>query len=261
MKIQKRRSRPTDTSRDGDRHLSARSPGLASALDDLRDRSVNYDADAAPPHVHQGWHHDRCAIELGREAPGEPAPGGLAETAVVLVDGYEFTNPHLLRAVYRAGPTLVGRDMLLEGRFLRMRFLLGVRVTEQHDEVRDGPRGAERAVGWSYQTLQGHLEQGLLTYEVVKELETGLVTFSITAYSRRAPVPNPVLRWGFGLFGRANQLRFYRHALRRLRVLAHQPMPPLPSPARPVTELAQAPTGAPPGRHEWLTVTFRDPGR
>lgn len=233
---------------------------LAGPLDGLRALPVNYDESAAPPHVTSGWHHDHVTVELGREAPGPTQPGGLAETAHALVDRYEFSNPHQLRAVYRPTSDLLGRDMLLEGRFLRLRFLFGVRITEQHDEVRDGPHGPERAVGWAYQTLAGHLEQGRLTYEVVKELDTGLVTFSIIAYSRRAPVPNPLLRWGFHLFGRANQRHFYRHALRRLRALVHQPLPPARS--QPDADgLQHAPSGSAPGRAESLTLTSHNPGR
>lgn len=231
---------------------------MSAALDDLRGRSVNYDETAAPPAVTDGWHQDRHTIELGREQPGEPEPDGIVHRARALVDGYEFTDPHLLRAVYRRGPEVVGRDMLLEGRFLRLRFLLGVRITESHDERRPGPRGPERVVGWSYQTLDGHLEQGRLTYEVVKEIDTGRVTFVIDAYSRRAPIANPVLRLGFTVFGRANQLRFYRYVTRRLVALVADPVPD----AAPAEDgLVRAPTGAPPGRAEAWTLVFPHPGR
>ncbi len=231
-----------------------RDSAVSPVLDDLRHRAVNYDE----RDVTDAWHHDHLTIELGREAPGEPVPDGPARRAHALVDGYEFTNPHLLRAVFRAGPELVGRDMLLEGRFLRLRFLIGVRVTESHDELREGPHGPERAVGWSYQTLEGHLEQGKLTYEVVKEIATGRVTFSIIAYSRRAPIANPVLRLGFVAFGRANQLRFYRYVTKRLHALVASP-PPRAAPAG--DGLVHAPTGAPPGRAEAWTLVFVHPGR
>src|SRR3712207_7370963 len=50
---------------------------------------------------------------------------------------------------------LVGRNMLLEGRFLFLRFLLGVRIVAAHDELVDGPNGPERRIGWSYATLDG----------------------------------------------------------------------------------------------------------
>ena len=196
-------------------------------------------------------------LELGREAPGEPEPGGLLETAGALVNSYEFSDPAILRAAFRCTGDLVGRDMLLEGRFLVLRFLLGVRVTAQHDEVRDGRCGPERVMGWSYQTLRGHLEQGRLTYELAKELETGRVEFRIVGYSRRAPIRNPVLRLGFQLFGRHTQLRVYRQALARLRALLQAPpAPPKPGP----DGLVRAPSGVEPGHFETFTLRFAHPG-
>ena len=88
--------------------------------------------------------------------------------------------------------------MLLEGRFCGLRFYLGVRVTGVIDETRDGDGGPERVWGWCYQTLQGHLEQGRLSYEVIKNQGTGQVTFHIAGYSRPASIPNPLVRWGSG---------------------------------------------------------------
>ena len=121
--------------------------------------------------------------------------------------------------------------MLLEGRFFGLRFYLGVRVTGLIDETTD----AERAWGWSYQTLQGHLEQGRLSYEVIKNLATGRVLFRVSGYSRMAPIPSPVVRWGFRLFGRWTQQRFYLAVQRRLRrlVVGAQRGAPLPTPGRP----------------------------
>jgi uncharacterized protein (UPF0548 family) len=235
-----------------------RGPALADAVAALSDLPVNYDEAAAPPAVTAGWHRDLRVLELGREAPGEPEPGGLLETAAALVNDYEFSDPSILRAAFRYPGDLVGRDMLLEGRFLVLRFLLGVRITAEHDEVRDGPHGSERVIGWSYQTLRGHLEQGRLAYELAKELETGRVEFRIVAYSRQAPIRNPVLRLGFRLFGRRTQLRFYRLALARLRGLVDAP----PAPRRPGPDgLVRAPSGVEPGRFEAFTLRFAHPGR
>jgi uncharacterized protein (UPF0548 family) len=232
---------------------------LAAAVGDLRHRPVNYDDQQAPPFVVDGWHQDRRVVVLGREAPGEPEPGGVVETAGALVNSYEFSDPAILRAAFHYPGNLVGRDMLLEGRFLVLRFLIGVRITTEHNEVRAGANGPERVIGWSYQTLRGHLEQGRLTYEVAKELETGRVEFRIIAYSRRAPIPNPVLRMGFRLFGRRTQLQFYRHALVRLHRLmqAAPPGPPAPGP----DGIVRAPSGAGVGRFESWTVPFAHPGR
>jgi uncharacterized protein (UPF0548 family) len=231
---------------------------LANAVAELGERPVNYDEAQAPPFVVDGWHRDRRVIELGREEPGEPERGGLFETAGALVNTYEFSDPRVLRAAFRYPGDLLGRDMLLEGRFLVLRFLMGVRITAQHDELRDGPDGPERVVGWSYQTLRGHLEQGRLTYEVAKDPATGRVEFRIIAHSRRAPIRNPVLRLGFRVFGRRIQLRFHRHAMARLlRLLADPPAPPQPG----SDGIVRAPSGLEPGRFEAFTLRFPHPGR
>lgn len=230
---------------------------VPAAVDGLASRRINYDDRLAPPHVTDGWHQDRWTLALGRESPGEPEPGGPARTAEDLVHDYEFTDPSILRAAFRHPSDLVGRDMLLEGRFLRFRFLLGVRVTEKFDELRSGPGGPERVVGWSYQTLDGHLEQGRLTYEIAKDLTSGEVEFRIDAYSRQAPIRNPLFRLGFRLFGRRTQKRFYRAALSRLRGRITDPPPrPRPDP----DGLVHVPTGTVNGRFERFTVRVLHPG-
>ena len=118
--------------------------------------------------------------------------------------------------------------MLLEGRFLFLRFLLGVRIVAAHDELVDGPNGPERLIGWSYATLDGHLEQGKLRYEIAKEIDTGRVEFRIIAYSRWSPIANRLVWAGFNLMGRRTQLTWYHHAMTRLRRLLDDP-PPTPS--------------------------------
>lgn len=230
---------------------------VAAVVDELRTRGINYDERLAPPHVTDGWHQDRLVVGLGREAPGEPVEDGIVTRANDLVNDYEFTDPSILRAVYRAPGDLVGRDILLEGRFLLLRFLLGVRITAEIDERREGPDGPERVVGWTYQTLDGHLEQGMLTYEIAKDLTTGEVEFRIDAYSRQGPIRNPLYRLGFRLFGRWTQVRFYRAALTRLgERIRHPPEHPEPD----EDGLVHVPTGTRPGRSEWLTIRILHPG-
>jgi hypothetical protein len=70
--------------------------------------------------------------------------------------------------------------------------------------------------GWSYRTLEHHLERGRLVYEVVKNTTTGKVEFVITGVSSRADIRNPVIALGFGVFGRFTQRRFYRVISHRL---------------------------------------------
>ncbi|WP_226370269.1 DUF1990 family protein [Pseudonocardia oceani] len=242
------------------RRVSLRPRGLDTAreLDLLADLPLNFDPAQAPPHHRRGWHEDQRCTPVGVEAPGAFQPGGAAETAVRLIEAYDFSDPSLLRAAFRPDVPLLGRDMLLQGSFLFLRFLLGVRVNEVLDETREGPRGPERAVGWSYRTLRGHLEQGELRYEVVKELDTGRVAFRIRAHSRRAPIPNPWLRLGWRLFGRRRQLRFYRRAIERLPALVREPPPPLPPGP---DGLVRAPAGAGPADTRGVVVHVRRGGR
>jgi uncharacterized protein (UPF0548 family) len=182
--------------------------------------------------------------------------------ACQLVREYEFADPRILRAVYRGHGELLGRDMLLEGRFAALRFYLGVRVTEVIDEKRDENGVQEQVWGWSYQTLEGHLEQGRLRYEVIKDLSTGSVIFRVSGYSRRAPITSPVVRWGFLIFGRWTQQRFYRNVLARMGALAgaaHRGRP-LPEPVVRSDGLVVAPSGVSPHPLGRLAVTWRHPG-
>ena len=236
----------------------------AAALADLCHREVNYDPARAPddgrPEGH--WHVDSGATLIGREPPGDPVPDGPWETARRLVSEYEFADARILRGVYRSDGELLGRDMLLEGRFLFLRFYLGVRVTGVIDGTRDTDHGPERVWGWHYQTLQGHLEQGRLSYEVIKNLATGQVAFRVTGYSRPSQIPNPLIRLGFGVFGRWIQQRYYRAVQRRLYELvqAAQRGEPLPTPAEGRTGLILAPTGARPSFAERLAPRWVHPG-
>jgi uncharacterized protein (UPF0548 family) len=224
-----------------------RSVDETTALDGLRHRGINYDPARAPqdgrPDGH--WHVDSGDIVLGREAAGEPVPGGIWEMGCVLVRQYEFADPRILRAAYRDGE-LEGRDMLLEGRFYGLRFYLGVRVTRVIDETRDTGGGPQRVWGWSYQTLDGHLEQGRLNYEVIKNMVTGRVIFRVSGYSRMAPIPNLFIHLGFLLFGRWTQRRFYLAIQRRVRnlVQAAQRGEPLPEPAVRADGIVLAPSDA-----------------
>jgi uncharacterized protein (UPF0548 family) len=188
--------------------------------DELHDRRVNFDPmsfdeAAADP----GWQADRKHTDLPAEAPGPAAPGGPFEVARALLYSYEVADPALVRAVYDAEAPFDGRDMLLVGRFYGLRFPMGVRV----GGVVDGPGeldGMEvQRFAWHYRTLEGHLEQGQMDYEVVKYLADGRVEFRIAAFSRRGPISNPIVRLGFALFGRSTQTRFYDRATARMRSL------------------------------------------
>lgn len=179
-------------------------------LVDLHRREVNYSTADVDP----GWNHDSHRFTLPREGPGPPEEGGSWALARSIVEAYEFCVPELIHAAYDSRDELLGRNMLLEGRFLVLRYYLGVRITGVVDEAREG---SQRVWGWNYRTLQGHLEQGQMGYEVVKHEETGEVEFVITAYSSGSPGLGPITRLGWRVFGRRTQLRFYRRCGQRVR--------------------------------------------
>lgn len=235
-----------------------------AALDGLRDLTINYDPARAPEdgQAEGHWHVDSCATLIGHEATGPPEDGGAWEIACRLLSQYEFADARILRAVYRSGDELLGRNMLLEGRFCGLRFYLGVRVTGLIDEARDTDRSREQVWGWYYQTLQGHLEQGRLSYEVIKNLGTGQVSFRVTGYSRQAPIPSPVIRWGFRLFGRWVQERFYRNIQRRMYrlVQAGRQGLPLPVPTVRADGIVLAPSGVRPHPAERLARAWLHAG-
>jgi len=192
-------------------------PDARKVLDALHDKGLNFDAAGREERTpEKGWHVDDYCEPLPAEAPGPPVPGGTWEVAQRLMRDYEFADPAIVRAVYYPDRPLDQRDMLLEARFYGLRFKLGVRVGGARDEVREVGGREVRVWGWNYRTLQGHLEMGQMDYELWKWLDSGEVEFRISAFSRRSPTGNPVVRLGFRVFGRHEQVKFARHACARM---------------------------------------------
>jgi uncharacterized protein (UPF0548 family) len=183
----------------------------------LHDKEINFDLSRRAELTREaGWNVDDYVQPLPAEAPGPPEPGGTWERARELMRDYEFADPDMVRAVYAPDSELEGRDMLLEARFWGLRFRFGVRVGAVVDETSESDGRPVRVWGWSYRTLQGHLEMGQMDYELWKWLDTGEVEFRIHVVSRPARIRNPVIRLGFRLFGRPAQVRFARHACERM---------------------------------------------
>lgn len=201
--------------------MTGSSPRLFDRLDAgpmlalLQHRPVNYRRSAVNA---DDWHLDTWTTPLPSERPGPPELDGVWHAARRLIEHYEFSDPRRIRAVYPARSPLLGRTMLLEARFLALRFYVGVRITEVIDEVRASPVSDHRlrAWGWAYETLGGHLERGKLRYEVIKDEGTGEIEFRLTAHSQRASTLGFVTRLGWRLFGRRTQLRFYARCGQRL---------------------------------------------
>jgi uncharacterized protein (UPF0548 family) len=216
-------------------------PGFGDAtarktLDALHDKGLNFDLDRrgefTPEH---GWNVDDDRQPLPPEPPGEPLPDGSWHAARRLMRDYAFADPSIIRAIYYPERPLEQRDMLLEGRFLGLRFSFGCRVGGVNDELREVDAAPVRVWGWNYRTLQGHLEMGQMDFEVWKWLESGAVEFRIHAVSKAAHIPNPLIRLGFRVFGRSVQRRFARHACQRMaRLTAAALREAPPTPAEPV---------------------------
>jgi len=164
----------------------------------------------------------------------------------------------------------VGRNTL--HRFDRRR-VLAVRSMREIEPHHVGPGANERAqsVGVArcgpdrrddLRTANGNLGHALrVAPRSVRTSGESFVCFWSTR--TRAPIPNPVIRWGFRLFGRPTQLRFYRSVQRRLRQLvqAAQRGEPLPEPAVRADGLAIAPSGTTPHPLERFSRASHHPGR
>ncbi|MDQ6797359.1 MAG: DUF1990 domain-containing protein [Actinomycetota bacterium] len=210
--------RVDDSSTGGEQMLG--DPRARQVLDSLHDRSLNFELGRREGFTAEnGWHVDNYCQFLAAEVPGPPSPGGSWQVAQRLMRNYEFADPSIVRAVYYPDRPIDERDMLLQARFYGLRFKLGVRVGGLRDERCEVGGRQVQIWGWNYRTLQGHLEMGQMDYEVWKWLDTGQVEFRISAYSRRAQGGNPVVRLGFRVFGRHEQVKFARRACVRMAAL------------------------------------------
>lgn len=168
----------------------------------------------------QGWHVDAREAALPTERPGPPEAAGSFAAACHILEQYAFPPKRLIRGRFDPQAPLDNRAMLLTARYLWMTFELPVRVSRVIDTTRacaDGDR--ERAWGYSYQTLAGHLERGEITFEIVKQEATGAVAFRIHSFSQVGHIANLVYRLGFRVVGRRLQRRFAEESLRNMQLL------------------------------------------
>jgi uncharacterized protein (UPF0548 family) len=195
----------------------ASDPRARRELAELRGRRLNFDLQALEALPDEAaWHIDDYCRSLPAEPPGPPAPGKSFSIARRLMTDYEFADPAVVRALYDPTEPLEGRNLLLEIRFLLLRFRVGVRIDDVHDETRELDGKRARLWGWTYRTLEGHLEKGQMSYEVWKWEDTGEVQFRIHAISEMAEIRNPFVRLGFRLVGRREQVKFARECGERM---------------------------------------------
>jgi len=186
----------------------------------LAERRVNFDHTKAEAYASEpGWRLDDMVEALPHERPGPPAEGESWQVAREVMDSYQLADPAVVTASYDRDLPLSGRDMLLRIRFAGLRLRVGVRIGEVYEETREVDDRPVRVFGWSYSTLEGHFEEGRMHYELWKWEDSGDVEFHLKATSRPAQQGPLLLRTGFRLFGRSNQLRFYRQVCRRIKRL------------------------------------------
>ncbi|MEA2211822.1 MAG: hypothetical protein QOF83_1770 [Solirubrobacteraceae bacterium] len=191
---------------------------MRQRLDALSSLPVNYDVAALDlEHPPNGWNVDDRRQPLPSEPPGEPVRDGSFAVARQLIKGYEFADPSVVRAYYVSDEPYPGRDMLLELRALGLlKIRVGVRVCDVYDAVRSIAGREVRVFGWSYRTLEGHVERGQMDWEVWKWIETGDVEFHVRAVSRPARIANPFIRLGFWLLRRHERGVFLNSTNRRM---------------------------------------------
>jgi uncharacterized protein (UPF0548 family) len=200
------------------------------ALAELRARAVNFDVSRRAEYTREnGWYADDVRRALPPEPPGEPVTGGSWETAGRIARNYDFAEPSIVEGVFDRDEPLEDRTMLLVLHFHRLRIQVGVRVGDVYDEDRELDGRAGRVFGWNYRTLEGHVEKGQMDWQVWKFPESGEVLFRIHSISRPAGGGNLLVRIGFRLFGRREQLRFLRLTAERMARLTEERRRPVPA--------------------------------
>jgi uncharacterized protein (UPF0548 family) len=206
----------------------SRSRDAGKALTELRKRNVNVDLSRRAEYTPDtGWYVDDVRRALPSEPLGDPVPGGSWETARQIARDYDFADPSIVQGVFDRGEPLEDRTMLLILHFHALRIHVGVRVGDVYDEQRELDRRPGRVFGWNYRTLEGHVEKGQMDWQVWKFADSGEVLFRIHSFSRPAGGGNLLVRIGFRLVGRRQQLRFLRLTAERMARLTEEQTAPL----------------------------------
>jgi uncharacterized protein (UPF0548 family) len=147
---------------------------------------------------------DRHAAVVGSERPGEPQPDGPFRRVAQAIAAYRIFPPRLVERVLRRTPIQVGDTVGMSYRIgPGARMFMACRVIDVFDGLKDGVWRS----GFTYRTLPGHAALGDETFAVEKDLATGEVTVSLTAWSRPGHwlmrVGYPYARWCQRHAGRA----------------------------------------------------------
>lgn len=194
-------------------------PHVRRRLARLAELDVNF-SPAVLEHAEpsDGWVITDLRQALAGEGPGMPVGGGSWEIAQRLMRGYEFADPSIVRAYYDPDVPLRRRNMLLKLQALGVLHLfVGVRVADVYETTLERDGRSAHVWGWSYRTLQGHVEMGQMDWQVWKWLDSGDVEFRVHSVSRAAPVANPAIRLGFRVLEGRERRAFLESTRSRMR--------------------------------------------
>lgn len=156
---------------------------------------------------------DRHALQVAMESPGPPLPNGPFQRVAQAISEYRIFPPQLAQRVVKRAPVQVGDVVgLCYPLFLGIRVFIASRVID----VFDGPSETGWRSGFTYRTLEGHIELGEETFCVEKDAKTGAVVVSLNAWSRPGHL---LVRLGYP-YARWCQLQAGKLAVRHLRKLA-----------------------------------------
>lgn len=182
---------------------------------------LNFTDEAADMVPENGWNHVSSHAVIGRERPGPPEEGSGFAHAREAVERLEFSDPRIVVGHFDRDSALLRRVVLLELKSAGLRFLCPVRIGAVRNET------SEQCTrfGFSFETLEGHIEAGREWFLLTKHHDTGNIEFQIAAAWRTGEFPNAWSYAGFQLFGRRYQRAWHRLAHLRLRhVMKHGPL-------------------------------------
>lgn len=169
------------------------------------------------------WRIDQATRTLARERPGEPQPAVPSQGPGKRCSATNSPTRTSCSPSTTLTP-LDGQNMLLVGRFLHLRFHMGVRIGGVIDTLAEDDNRRIRRFGWHYRTLEGHLEQGQMDYEIRKD--TLRATSASMSTATPAPLPSTSHRPSRVRPLRQTQVRFYRNILDRMEDIAKRATAP-----------------------------------
>jgi len=181
---------------------------LRARLDRLPGLARNFDAAEEEMTGDLGWRHYYSEAVIAVEPDGD-IMFGRARQAVAT---YQFSDPTIVVAHLDPEAPLLLRRLLLEIRILGLRYLCPAVVSRVRDEA--------SVYGFRYDTLDGHIEQGVEWF-LLSKAPDGAIRFRIEARWQRGDFPNWWSRLGFLLLAERYQRRWHREAHRRVSLLAH----------------------------------------